>query len=575
LAPNSTGVPDKIAEATRGFGSYKYIGDHEPLEFTARLRNPLDFPVENVVFQLSFSSNLDISSFQPLASNGAYSLRLDEFGEIQVSIFGQPIEPGAYATFRFRISSAAGVFPDAGVSSRFIVQGKAFLDQTGPYGLSEGGHTFSHTFPNPNDPFNEYPPEILRYGGGYNDLGTTAALAPDGSVFLAGVSNSYSDRTHNDVWIIKTNPQGRAIWLNAVDGGRLGNESVRGVAPLPDGGCLAVGTHQASATGSSPAGSFGFLMRLNDAGNVVWKQLFRPTAPHLECWATGIVPTPDGNFIVFGFGDVENGRDHFYLKINEDGETIWLVNEDIIGSAFQPYKAIATPDGGFVLMGTNHSTVINFNLYLEKIDGNGNVLWGSGYNTAHYEYMNCIALAEDGGIMVGGHAQGQFIPGQPGTTPMFLRFSSEGEFLWEKKVVVSRYTDVLHMDAAPGGGFFAVGQVSVDTIVNDQALLLKIDENADIVWWRHYGAGNSEVIYHILTAPSGQLLLWGYNQARPPLHDLQGILVRTDMHGNPLGGEGRRAVGSAGPCPRFSQSGKGRGACEPSGRCCGCTVGIA
>jgi hypothetical protein len=36
----------------------------------------------------------------------------------------------------------------------------------------------------------------------------------------------------------------------------------------------------------------------------------------------------------------------------------------------------------------------------------------------------------------------------------------------------------------------------------------------------------------LVSAPD-QLLLWGYNQRKPPLYDLQALLVRVDLDGNP------------------------------------------
>lgn len=539
LAPNTTGVPNKVAEALHGFGLYNFVGENNWLEFTARLRNPLQVAAENIEFQFSFSPNLNIRTFQVVASNGPVELAIENNNFLKATMQHLQIDTGDFAMLRFRILPFAEMPPDSDEASLMLVNANVYVNGYGPYSLYPGFHNYTHTFPVEVDEYNVYPPEILRFGGRSRDFGTVMAMAPDGSVFLAGESSSYSDRTNTDGLIIKTDTTGRAYWLNAIDLGDQTLNTFKGVAPLPDGGCMVAGNYLSpNLTDNYLLNNYAYVARLDAYGRMMWHKKFRPAGQQFNAWTNGIVPTPDGRFILFGYTDNGvNNSDQFYLKLDENGDIIWQQYEQISGSAFKPLKAVPTPDGGFVFLGTNESTSVDLDVYLEKIDANGNKLWSDGYESENGIYLGGLAPMPDGGFLVSGYSQWQVAQGQSGITPTFIRFTPDGNFQWEKNPVVGPFKIAYSNDIipAPDGGFLSVGEIFVDTLDHlRDMMLLKLDENADTLWWRNYGSKNTELASDILIVSPDQVLIWGFNQSRPPLWDLQAVLVRTDLNGNPL-----------------------------------------
>ena len=539
LAPNTTGLADKITEATHGFGFYNFIGDNDWLEFTARFENPLPTPTGGVEFRFTFSPTLNVRTFQPLAWNAPVSFSLDNNGELRVYMPGVTLDtngPGAVAMLRFRIQPMPGVPPDSSQYSLFVASGKAYVGGTGPYLLFDGFLNYSKTFPSESDFYNDYGPEVLRFGGRSADFGTTLEQAADGNVFLAGESGSFSDRTYYDGLLIKADTKGKALWLTAIDLGDGASNTIKGVAPLADGGCLIAGNYlPKTATNGYLSEYTPYIARINAAGKMLWHKKFRPYGNQYGAWVSGMIATQDDGALVFGNSESAFGSDQYYQKITADGDLLWSTTESIEGSAFGPIKALATFDGGFVFAGTNESTVLDFGIYLEKIDANGTKLWAQGHNAQNYHYFSSATTAADGGFLVVGFSQWAPDSINYVITPSFVKFDAQGLYEWEKRPVVGPFGVAWPycVKADPAGGYFVGGEVYADTLDHfSDLMLLKIDENADTLWWRHYGARNTEWAEDLLVTNTNEIMLWGFNQRRPPLYDLQCVLVHTDSQGN-------------------------------------------
>ncbi|MDX1911316.1 MAG: hypothetical protein SFV22_07515 [Saprospiraceae bacterium] len=540
LSPNTNGLSDKIGEAMHGFGYYNFIGDKDWLEFTARVENPLQEIGEQVEFRLSFSPTLDVRTFQALAWNAQPLVKL--LGENEVSILMTNVHldtsgPGAMAFLRFRIKPLPDVPADSGLSSLLVVGGSAFVNDIGPVLLFDGFHNYSLSFPVSDDYYNNYGPEVLRFGGRSYDFGTELTQAPDGSLFLIGEGASYSDRTNYDGWIIKTDTKGKANWVNAIDLGEKSYNSFRGVTALNDGSTLLTGNALSKVTASGSLSEYTpYLARVDAQGQLVWSQKFRPYGEDKGGWANNLMALPDGNVVVFGYAESEQGNDQFYRKSTPEGITVWQTTESINGSAYRPMEGFVTADGGMVFCGTNSSTVLSYAIFLEKLDANGNKLWSKGYNSTYGIYLQSAVLASDGGVLALGYTQ--FLDDLSGnyyTTPYFAKFSANGDFEWEKAPIIGQLGIAGAYDAvaAPDGGYYVTGEIIPDTFDYDyDIMLLKTDAQCNPLWWKEFGSRNTEWGSAIVLLPTDGIVIWGHNQPRPPLYDLQGVFVHTDFDGN-------------------------------------------
>ncbi|MCF8238871.1 MAG: T9SS type A sorting domain-containing protein [Saprospiraceae bacterium] len=536
LAPNTTGVPDKVAEVMRGFGYFNLVDEPGWEEYSARIQNHLSTMVERVEFRISFSTTLDIRTFQVVASKKVPHLTSNDQNQVGVVMEHMNLAPGESAMLRFRIRPYPDTPPNAGRLSLFITEADAYFDGYGPYPLYSGFYNYADNFPVETDKYNSYSPNILRFGGRANDVANRMASAADGSVFLVGETDSYSDRTNRDGLVIKTDANGKAIWLNALDFGDQGLNTINGVVPLDDGGCLVSGNYRPAIASDYLFSLYAYVARLKANGQMSWYKKLRPWGSSFGAWTEGMLPTLDDNALMFGYSENANGgRDPFYLKLNSNGETIWKEPTASGTSSFIPEVAVQMSDGGFAFAGSKNA----LNLHIERIDADGHMLWNKGYMPSKGMYLWGMARTPNDGLIVTGTSNWEINPGEVGITPIFLRVTSEGNFLWEKYPVVGPFqiADSYDLIPAPGGGYYSVGGILVDTDeYREDVMLLKIDENGDTLWCRHYGAQNFEIARSILITEKNGILMWGHNQLTPPLYDGQTLLVHTDLNGDVMVG---------------------------------------
>ncbi len=535
---NTTGVPNKVSPATHGFGYFNFIGNTAPLEFTARVENPFAEQGEEVFFILDFNPALDVSTFQPLAANKPVTTTLIGESAVRATMNDVHLDSGAVAMLRFRIHPFADTPADSAAASLFSVTGKAFINGKGPIELGAGYLNYSLSFPVEVDAFNAYPPETLRFGGRGLDFGSTMAVAEDGSVFLGGETSSYCDQEYYSGLLIKTDQDGQASWLQSIALEKGGLCTVKGIVPMPDGGCIIAGNSIPSSAETDYLSEYHpYVARVDRNGHLLWSKKYRPGGADFGAWVFGMLKAADGNAVIYGYSENGPGAfDEFFWKVNDAGETVWLNYEVVTGSAFQPHSGISLPDGSLVFVGTNNSTEINVNTYLRKISASGEDVWSSGYDNIHHFYPEDLALGADGGFMIAGYSS-WVLSGRLVHTPTFIKVMENGNVEWEKNLIIEpfRTADIYSIIANPQGGFFAGGRIFADTLeLFHDMLLLKIDEQADTAWVKHFGVKNSETVRDMAITDEGKMMLWGFNQRRPPAYNLQAVLTLVDTVGHQL-----------------------------------------
>lgn len=535
LPTNTTGVPHKISPFIRGYGRYNLIHELKPLEFTARVYNSSKITAQQVSFVLHITPSFDLTTFEILASSSPTSFRLLGGDSLEIVMKNAQLEWKETAQCRFRIHPRLDIPPDFGYSSFLSIEGRAFLDEQEPILLPLGYLNYSQEFPTEVDEFNLYPPQIQLYGGRYLDFASVVEEAEDGSIFLGGETLSYSDQTYYSGLLVKTNPFGKAIWMKVVnlDGGTA---IVRGIAPLADGGCMVIGSSRLpSATTNYLRDYTPFIARISEDGEMLWYKKIRPLGESNGAFSSGLLQTSDNNFLMFGESEILGGssaNSEFYVKFDEFGEIIWRTTSP--GYNFRPYKGIELEDGSFVFIGAVKNDNFSQSFNLRKIGANGVKIWHTLHTSEQSFYIGGVVVTADGGLLVGGSS---YVSEDVSYRPTFRKFNSMGDFEWEKQTLVGnfKYARVYDMITDAENGFLAGGEIFADTTdhFNDM-LLMKIDQDANTIWVKNYGAKNTEWVEDMKLTRHNRIVTVGYNQSRPPADNLQAVMVITDLEGELL-----------------------------------------
>ena len=232
------------------------------------------------------------------------------------------------------------------------------------------------------------------YGGSKDDIANAITPTKDGGFIVAGWTNSFGNGK-KDIYLLKIDKYGNKVWEKTY-GGR-GDDRAYDITPTKDGGFIVAGWTNSFGNGKKDI----YLLKIDKYGNKVWEKTYGGRG---DDRAYDITPTKDGGFIVAGFTySFGNGRKDIYiLKIDKNGNKLWERtyggrNSDIANSI------IPTKDGGFIVAGFTYSFGNGkYDVYLIKIDKNLNKIWQKTYGRNEYEKVYDITPTKDGGFIVVG-----------------------------------------------------------------------------------------------------------------------------------------------------------------------------
>ncbi len=527
---NSTGLPNKIASFVRGLGVYNHISELMPVEYTARVENSLNEEVNEVNFVLNFHPSMDLSTFELLAANQSATFRLLDNSSIEITLSELQLNLGESIACRFRAEPLPNLPSNVNIYYTMKVEGQATFNRQHTISLNLANLSYLDEEPQETDEYNNYSDEILLYGGSYSEWGNIMALSQDGNVFLGGSTMSYGDRTYSSSLLIKVDSLGKTLWLEAINIEDNLLTTIEGIKPLVDGGCIIVGEFRVPFSTSNALENFSiYIARIDASGKMMWHKKIRPTGEDKGARMNGLLKSEDGNFFIFGPAIAPNSSNEsdFYLKLDETGEVLWQKFQNDTG--YSAFKGIANSDNGYTLIGA--SPFVGSNFSIRRIDEEGNEIWTTLHYSENYS-VGGIASTHDGNYLIGGTTE---VSGD--YEPTFLKCSAEGEFLWEKRLVVGeRHRGwVYQLIPAQDNGFLIAGKLPTSSSISNlsnQMLLMKIDENANLEWMKDYGSGNSDTAEDVLITPQGKIFLWGHNNSKPPAYNKQAMLVITDLESN-------------------------------------------
>jgi len=302
------------------------------------------------------------------------------------------------------------------------------------------------------------------------------------------------------------------VWGQIIGGS--GFDTGQAVVETSDNGFIIVGYTDSFIAQESRI----YLIRLNEDGDTLWTD----THGGVPVQAFDITETTDGNFIITGYVQT-SGNDVFCMKIDIDGSVLW---ENAYGGADSDvgFAVEATPDGGAIVAGwTVNDTTSGKNVYLIKIDGAGDTLWTRVYGGSEDDFGTAICTMNNGGYLVTGWTESY---GSGSDDIYLLRLDANGDTLWTRV-----YGDQ-NQDYGEGviqtntGNFIITGVVQDAGEAMSRIFIFEVDENGDSVWLQTYDDGFAYDIQQ--TDDNGYILAGSHFDIFP---DRNAYLLRTDANG--------------------------------------------
>jgi hypothetical protein len=290
------------------------------------------------------------------------------------------------------------------------------------------------------------------YGqSGYDDAKSVHETS-DGGYILAGRSTSL-DMQHNDMYVIKTNGAGDTLWVRYYGGND--EDYAESAIQISDGGYIIAGSTRQTATTPFEI----YIVKTNSIGDTIWTRNYC----HENGWkAYSVQQTSDHGFILAAHDAYYSGVEYniYLVKVDSLGDSLWtrtyggedddfvqavlrtsdrgyilagwtssfgaggsdvyIIKTDSLGNTMWDRTYGGTggetaasiqeiPDRGYIIAGgTSSFGAENGDLYLVKIDAQGDTMWTMVYGGPDAEYGYSIDLTEDGGYIIAGAVSGEW-----------------------------------------------------------------------------------------------------------------------------------------------------------------------
>lgn len=142
-----------------------------------------------------------------------------------------------------------------------------------------------------------------------------------------------------------------------------------------------------------------YVVKLNKDGDIIWDKVFGWNYTEV---AQQIIATKDGGYILVGYTDSQhtNQRDALVVKMDKDGNKIWQYHYG--SKEHEEGFGIVEADDGFVFVGyTKDTKSYNSDIYLVKINNDGNIMWHKSYGGDGEDKAYAIAKTDDGFVITG------------------------------------------------------------------------------------------------------------------------------------------------------------------------------
>lgn len=263
------------------------------------------------------------------------------------------------------------------------------------------------------------------FGGSSWDFGYSVIECADGGFLIVGSTESFG-AGNRDVYIIKTNANGDTVWTRTYGG--IKGEEAKSVVHSNDGCYIITGYTSSVGLGCDDV----YLLKVNANGDTLWTKTYGWTEQDVGC---SVQQTSDGGYIIAGYTNSFGGGYYFdacLFKTDADGNLLWHKIYEGTGDNFT-VSVQETSDNGYIMAGyTAPFGTLNWEAYLIKTDVNGDTLWTKTFRSLAV-YGRCMGESvdqtPDGGYIIAGLI---LLTGANNDDVYLIKVDSNGNTVWTR-----------------------------------------------------------------------------------------------------------------------------------------------
>jgi hypothetical protein len=256
----------------------------------------------------------------------------------------------------------------------------------------------------------------------------------------------------------------------------------------------------------------------------------------------------DGGYFLVGTTDLrfepERQGNVYLIRTDAAGEVLWETTYEKEG--YQGGQAILeTNDGGLLISGgTSSSSTNGMDVYLLKVDRDGNELWFKTLGGPLDEMAAAQQTADGSYILAGNIVDPSDFVADPGAagygryegrSNIYLaKLDPDGNELWSRAFGGENNVLVTGGVQTPDGGGLILATILYFPEGGDDVWLFKVDENGNEVWSRSWEEGSIGARDLVQTADGNYLITGSYSPSDETDSNDDFLFIKIDPEGNEL-----------------------------------------
>ncbi len=340
-----------------------------------------------------------------------------------------------------------------------------------------------------------------------NNTGMSVYTTSDGGIFMTGYASAYGEIATN-LYVVRFASNGDTLWTRTM-GGQAWDYGFDGIE-TSDGGFLAVGSTQSYGTFVHDF----YVVRFDSQGDTLWTRVIDGAGDDRNDEALAVAETPEGGFAIAGYSYIFGGYypNAYVIKLNADGDVLWT---RIVGggSGEKAEDIIVTNDNGLVVVGGGASySVASSDMYIFKLDEDGDLLWTRTIGGSRNDYAYAVAETADGRLVVAGstNSYGEGATGFLEATDAYIvMFDSDGDTIWTRTIGGVNNEQIRDIIITDDGYILAAGHSATYGHGFMDAYVIKMNMEGDVVWTNTYGDNNTNMAFGLTEVAQNRYLLIG------------------------------------------------------------------
>jgi hypothetical protein len=336
--------------------------------------------------------------------------------------------------------------------------------------------------------------------GPANEAGKSLIQTSDGGYAIAGATTSFG-AGEADVYAVKLDANGNLQWTKTIGGPE--SEEGNSLIQTSDGGYAIAGYTYSFGAGEADV----YVVKLDAKGNLQWTKTI---GGKKEDVGVSLIQTSDGGYAIAGF-TISFGAgeaDVYVVKLDANGNLQWTRTiggpGDEIGNSL-----IQTSDGGYVIAGLTYSFGAGEDdVYVVKLDAHGNLQWTKTIGGKNIEEGISLIQTSEGGYAIAGITTSF---GAGGHDVYVVKLDAHGNLQWTKTIGGKGWDMGFSLIQTSEGGYAIAGITTSFGVGEANVYVVKLDAHGKPQWTKTIDTKNENLTRSsIIQTSDGSYVIAGY-----------------------------------------------------------------